>query len=157
MDIVNFQSFPYFRQGSVGCVEECISRCIVLWSDPFSFHYPPEGFDNVQMRGIRRNVEDKKSSSFPNGTHLSDYCVSVHASIVKYDKCLFVKPERELFEEISDFDRINRLTYIEAFETVVTASHPKDIEPFGSFRWYIYVFHLYFVCCEDTTVLLYVK
>lgn len=140
MRIVNSQSFPYCRQCSVGCVEERISRGIVLWSDPFSFHYPPEGFDNVQMRGIGRNVEDKESSLFPDGAPLSDYCVSVHACIIEYHKCLFVESEGELFEEIGDLRGINRFTCTEAFEAVVTTSHPKDIESFCSFRWYIYVF-----------------
>ena len=140
MRIVNFHPFPYCRQRSVGCVEERISTGIVLWSNPFAFHYPPEGFDNVQMRGIGRNVEDKESSFFPDGASVSDYCVSVHACIVKYDKCLFVESKGELFEEIGDFGGINRFTCTETFEAIVTTGHSKDIEPFCSFRWYIDVF-----------------
>lgn len=140
MRIVNSQSSSYCSQRSVSCVEECVSRCIVLWPDPFPFHHPPKGFYNIQMRGVWRNIEYKESSFFPDGTHVSDYCVSVHACIVEYNKCFFVESEGELFEETGDFSGINGFTCTEAFKSVVTVGHPKDIESFGFFRWYIYVF-----------------
>lgn len=140
MRIVNFQPSPYCSQGSVGCVEEHVSTRIVLRPEPFPFHYSPKGFCNVQMRGIGWNIEEKEASLFPERTPLPDFRISVHAGIVKYNKRLFVKAKRELFEETDDFIGINGFTGTETFKMVVPTCHSKDIEPFSSFRWYIYVF-----------------
>jgi hypothetical protein len=95
MGIVNSQVSPDRSQGPVRCIEECISAGIVMWSDPFPFHYPPKRLGNVQMRGIRRNVEQKESPFFPNGTHLPDFSISMYAGIIEHDKCLFLESERE--------------------------------------------------------------
>ena len=140
MRIVYFQISPDCRQGPVRGIEERVRAGIVLWPEPLSFHYPPKGLDNVQVRGIGRDVEKKEPSFFPDRAHLPNFCIPMHAGIVEHDKGLFVDSEGILFEKINDFLGINGLTRAETLEAVVAVNHSKDIEPFGSFRWYIYVF-----------------
>lgn len=140
MRIVYFQISPDCRQGPVRGIEECIRTYIVLRPEPLSFHYPPKGLDNVQMRGVGRDVEKKESSLFPDRAHLPNFCIPVYAGIVEHNKGLFVDPEGILFEKINDLLGINRLIRTETLEAVVAVNHSKDIEPFGSFRWYIYIF-----------------
>lgn len=119
---------------------ERIRTGIVLRPEPLSFHYPPKGLDNVQMRGIGRDVEKKESSLFLGRAHLPNFCIPVYAGIVEHDKGLFVDSEGILFEKINDLLGINGLIRTETLETVVAVNLSKNIEPFGSFRWYIYIF-----------------
>ena len=49
----NSQGIPDSRQCPIDGVKEVVATCIILRSDPFGFHYPPQGFRKVQVRGIR--------------------------------------------------------------------------------------------------------
>lgn len=140
MRIVNSQPFPYFCQRSVCGIEKFISGGIILWSEPLPFHYPPESLDNVQMRGVGRNVEDKKPSLFPNRTPLSNLGIPVYTGVVEHNNCLFVDSEGIVFEKVDHLSGINRFTCTEAIEVVVTVNHPKYIQSLGSFRRYKYIF-----------------
>lgn len=141
MRIVNFQIFADCRQRPVRCIEERVSAGIVLWPEPFAFHYSPKGFDNVQMRGIRRDVEEKESSFFPDRAHLSDFSISMHAGIVEHNKCFLVDSKGDLFEEADNFLGINGFTCAETFKMVIPVNHTEDVEPFGSLRSNIDVFY----------------
>ena len=55
----NSQCIPDSRQCPIDGVKEVIATCIVLRSDPFGLHYPPQGFRKVQVRGIRRKVKEE--------------------------------------------------------------------------------------------------
>ena len=139
MRIVNFQTFPYFSQQPVGGIEKCITGGIILWSGPLPFHYPPKSLDNIQMREVWRNVEDKESPLFPNRTHLSNLDIPVYTGIVKRHNCLFVNSEGILFKKVDNLSDINSLTCAEDLEAVITVNHPKDIQSFSSFRRYKYI------------------
>lgn len=140
MRIVDFQIPPDCRQYSVGGIEERVRTGIILRSEPLPFHYPPKGLDNVQVRGIGRDVEKKKSPLFPYRAHLPNFCIPVHAGIVKNYKGLFVDPEGILFEKINNLLGVDGLTRGETLEAVVPVNHSKDIKPFGPFRWDMHVF-----------------
>ncbi len=140
MCIVDIQISSDCGQGSVCGIEERVRRGITLWSEPLSFHYSPKGFDYVQVRRIRRDVEKEESSLFPYRAHLPNFCIPVHAGIVKDDKSLFVNPEGILLEKINNLLSVYVLTRREAFKVVVSVNHSKDIESFGSFRWDMHVF-----------------
>ena len=49
----NTQGIPDSRQCPIDGVKEVVATCIILRSDPFSFHYSPQGFCKIQVRGIR--------------------------------------------------------------------------------------------------------
>ena len=140
MRIVDSYTTPDCGQHSVCCVEKCFSTGVVLWPDPFSFHYSPKGFYNVQMWGVWRNIEQKKSSFFPHRTHESDHFISVYAGIIKHYKRFFVDFERILIKKVENLFGINRFTSAESLKMVVAINHPKNIQSFSSFRWYIHVF-----------------
>ena len=128
------------RHDSVRGIEERVGTGIVLRPKPLAFDYPPKDLDNVQVRGIGRDVKKKKSSFFPYRAHLPNFCIPVDTGIVKDNKGLFVDSEGILFEKINDLLGIDGLTRTETLEAVVAVNHSKDIEPSGPFRWYIYVF-----------------
>ena len=140
MIIFNPQSLSDGRQHSVGYIEECVRRGIILWSEPFPFHDAPKSFCNIQMRGIWRDVEKKKASFFPYSTHLLNFCIPVNTGVIKHNKRLFFEPKGKLVKKIYNLSSVNRLTSTEPFETILTINHSEDIKPFGSsFRRYIYI------------------
>lgn len=139
MCIVNSYTIPDSSQRPVCCVEESICTGVVLSPEPFSFHHSPQGFGNVQMRGIWRDVKQEESPFFPNRAHESDNLIPVYTGIIEHNKRLFVDPEGILIKKFEDLFGINRLTGTEPFKVIITINHPKNIEPFCSFRWYIYI------------------
>jgi hypothetical protein len=89
MDIVYYRLISDSRQRSVSSIEERIGTRVILRSEPFSFHYFPKGFRNVQMRGIWRNIEEEETSLFPDGAHFPNSGIFVRTDIVKDNKSLF--------------------------------------------------------------------
>lgn len=140
MSKVNIELHPYSRQSSVGSIKERFCGDIVLWSEPFSFHYSPQGLNNIQMRGVWWNVEKKESPFFPDGTHPLYFLITMNTGIVKHDKCLPVEFEREAVKKPNHFVRINRFRGTESFKTIVPVNHTKDVEAFGLFNRSIHIF-----------------
>ena len=140
MCIVYFQSFPYFCQYSIGGIEKVFSTGIILRSEPLSFHDSPKRLSNVQVWRIRRNVEKKKSSFFPDRSSFSDLCVSMYACIIQYNKRFFINFERILLKKVDHFPCINGFMCAETFKVIMATDHSKDIQPFRSFGGYIYIF-----------------
>ena len=79
----NSQGIPDSRQCPIDGIKEVVATCIILRSDPFGFHNPPQGFCKVQMRGIRREIKEKKSAFLPQHPQFSYLLVSMYARIVK--------------------------------------------------------------------------
>jgi len=132
MIIINRQSLSNCRQRSVSSIEECVSTSIILWSDPFSFHHPPQGFGNIQMRGIGRQIEKKKSPFFPYWTHFFHLFTSMNSGVIKYNKCLFYESEGKAIEKADNLPAINRLIGRKSFKMIISAGHSEDIKSFGS-------------------------
>jgi hypothetical protein len=109
-------------------MEERVRAGIILWSDPLPFQYPPKGFNSVQLWGIWGNIEKEEPPFFPDGLHLPDILIPVHAGIVEYGKCLWGYPERILFGEINGLWGVYGFTNTETFKMVVSVNHPEDIE-----------------------------
>ena len=82
----NSQCIPDSRQCPIDGVKEVIATCIVLRSDPFGLHYPPQGFRKVQVRGIRRKVKEEKPTFLPQCSQFPYFLVPMYARIVKHDK-----------------------------------------------------------------------
>ena len=70
MRIVDFHISPDCRPRPVDWIEERISTGVFARSKPFPFHYSPKSFGNVQMRGIRRNVRERRQSSRHQWIHM---------------------------------------------------------------------------------------
>lgn len=82
----NSQGIPDSRQYPIDGIKEVVATCIILRSDPFGLHYPPQGFRKVQMRGIRRGVKEKKSAFLPLFSQFPYFLIPMYARIVKHDE-----------------------------------------------------------------------
>ena len=123
------QGIPDNRQCPIDGIKEIVATCIILRSDPFGFHYPPQGFCKVQMRGIRRKVKKKKSAFLPQHPQLLYLLVSMYACIVKHDEGVFLNAQGKGIEVFNDLVRVNAFSRGEPMVAVVPVNHAEDVDP----------------------------
>ena len=136
----NIQLCPYSCQNPISGIKKRFCSGIVLWSEPFPFHNTPKSLHNVQMRRIRRDVEEKETPFFPNRTHSFYFLIMVYTCIIQHDKCLSVGLERESVEKIDNFLCIDRFAGTEPFKVVILVNYAKDVKLFGFFNRNVDIF-----------------
>lgn len=80
---VNIQLCSYRCQSPVDSIKKQFSSDIPLWSDPFPFYNTSQSLNNIQMKRIRGNIEEKATSFFPYGTHSLYFLITAYTCIVK--------------------------------------------------------------------------
>lgn len=125
---INRDSFSNISQRSVDCVEECVFRNIILWSNPFSLENPPKCFSNIQMWRIWRKIEQKESTSLPKVTQSFYFSIPVDRGIVKDNKCTFFNFERKPIQKINDFICVDTFCGRESIVSVIAVYHSEDVE-----------------------------
>lgn len=129
MSKFNSQGIPDSRQCSIDGIKEIIATCIILRSDPFGFHYPPQGFSKVQMRRIRWKVKEKKSAFLPQHPQFLYLLVSMYACIVKHDEGVFLNGQGKGIKVFNDLVRVNAFSRGEPMIAVVPINHAEDVDP----------------------------
>ena len=133
MRVINKQRCLYRSQSPVGCVEEGVGGCVILWAYPFAFQHTPERHCDVEMRRIWRQVEEEESPAFPHGSQLFCGVASVNACIVKHDNHVSCfRPKGQPVEKVGHQIGCYAPPRREAFVAVVSGCHSKDVEP-GNF------------------------
>ena len=140
MSKFNSQGIPDSRQCSIDGIKEIVATCIILRSDPFGFHYPPQGFSKVQMRRIRWKVKEKKSAFLPQHPQFLFLLVSMYACIVKHDEGVFLNGQGKGIEVFNDLVRVNAFSRGDPMIAVVPINHAEDVDPLCLPRWNIHVF-----------------
>ena len=116
-------------QSPVGCVEEGIGGQVVLRTYPLAFQHAPQGLRDVEMRRIRREIEEEKPSAFPNGSHLLHDAAAVDAGVVKHDDGVPLPgPEGKHVEEVRQPVCGYAAPRCEAFVSVVPCGHAEYVE-----------------------------
>lgn len=136
----NTQGIPDSRQCPIDGVKEVVATCIILRSDPFSFHYSPQGFRKVQVRGIRWKVKEKKSAFLPQFSQFPYFLVSMYARIVKHDERIFLYVQGKGVKVFNDLVRVNTFSRGEPMIAVVPVYHAEDVDPLCLLGWDIHVF-----------------
>ena len=85
MGVVDEQRSTDRSQSPVGCVEEGVGGQVVLRTYPLAFQHAPQGLRDVEMRRVRREIEEEEPSAFPNGSHLLHDAAAVDAGVVEHD------------------------------------------------------------------------
>lgn len=125
----NSQGIPDSRQCPIDSVKEVIATYIVLRSDPFGFHYPPQGFCKIQVRGIRRKIKEEKATFLPQCPQFPYFLVSMYARIVKHDEGVFLNVQGKGIEAFNDLVRVNAFSRGEPMIAVVPVNHAEDVDP----------------------------
>ena len=129
MRVVNEEYCSDGSQGPVGGVEEEISGLVVLRSYPLALEYAPQRLGDVEVRRVRREVEEEKPSALPNGPHLLHGLASVDAGVVKHDDGVpFPRFEGQPVEEVGQLVGGYAAPRGEAFVSVVPCGHAEYIE-----------------------------
>ena len=136
----NTQGIPESRQCPVDGVKEVVATCIILRSDPFSFHYPPQGFHKVQVRGIRWKVKENKSAFLPQFSQFPYFLVSMYARIVKHDERIFLYVQGKGVKVFNDLVRVNTFSRGNPMIAVVPVYHAEDVDPLCLWGWDIHIF-----------------
>ena len=136
----NSQSIPDSRQCPIDGIKEVVATRIILRSDPFGFHYPPQCFRKVQVRGIRRKIKEEKPTFLPQCPQFSYLLVSMYARIVKHDERVFLNAQGKGFEVFNDLVRVNAFSRGEPMIAVVPVYHAEDVDPLCLLGWDIHVF-----------------
>lgn len=124
----NSQCIPNSRQYPIDGVKEVVVTCIVLRSDLFGLHYPPQGFRKVQVRGIRRKVKEEKPTFLPQCSQFLHFLVPMYASIVKHDECISFCAQGKFIEVLNDLVRVNAFSRGESMIAVVSVYHAEDVD-----------------------------
>lgn len=124
----NSQCIPNSRQYPIDGVKEVVVTCIVLRSDLFGLHYPPQGFRKVQVRGIRRKVKEEKPTFLPQCSQFPHFLVPMYASIVKHDECISFCAQGKVIEVLNDLVRVNAFSRGESIIAVVSVYHAEDVD-----------------------------
>ena len=124
----NSQSIPDSRQCPIDGIKEVVATRIILRSDPFGFHYPPQCFRKVQVRGIRRKIKEEKPTFLPQCPQFSYLLVSMYARIVKHDERVFLNAQGKGFEVFNDLVRVNAFSRGEPMIAVVPVYHAEDVD-----------------------------
>lgn len=136
----NSQSIPDSRQCPIDGIKEVVATRIILRSDPFGFHYPPQCFRKVQVRGIRWKIKEEKPTFLPQCPQFSYLLVSMYARIVKHDERVFLNAQGKGVEVFNDLVRVNAFSRGEPMIAVVPVYHAEDVDPLCLLGWDIHVF-----------------
>ena len=139
MRVVNEQIFSSRHQCPVGGAKKRICTHVIHRSDPFSLQYSPECFRNVQMRGIRRQIEKEKSSFLPEVTQLSYFMIAVDTGIIKYDKGVLTCTERKCIRKTDNLVSGDTLGSAKTFIMILAVNHSEDVESCCSLGWDAYL------------------
>lgn len=126
---VNFHSISQCCQRSVNGIEQCLCTSIILWSDPFCFQYTPKRFNNVHVRRVRRQIEQKKPSIFPYFSALLYFFIAVDARVIQYNECLAIYSQGDFINELNKFISSNTFGGCKSQIVVIAVNHSKYIQP----------------------------
>lgn len=126
--------FSDICQASVGSVEQFVFFEVVIGLEPFFFEFSPKGFCQVQLRGVRRQEENKKPSLLPKLHAFTDDFRSVHPCAVKDDKRLFADLKGELLQLLADKTSVDVLLGCSPMALVVAAYQAKTVDLVPFFR-----------------------
>ena len=102
--MVNEERYTDRSLGSVGCIEDGVGGRLVLRADPLALQHAPHGFRDVEVRRVRREIEEEESLAFPNRPQLLDGVTVVDAGVVKHDDGVSCPlPEGQPVEEVCRF------------------------------------------------------
>ena len=129
MRVVDEQRSSDGGQSPVSGVEEGVCGLVVLRAYPLALKDAPQSLRNVEVRRVRREVEEEKPSALPNGPHLLHGLAAVDAGVVKHDDGVPLPgPEGKHVEEVRQPVCGYAAPRREAFVSVVPCGHAEYVE-----------------------------
>ena len=130
---------PESSQRSVGSVKQGVCGCIIRWAEPFSFEYAPQCFCYIQMRTVRWQEKEEKTSLLPDRSEFGNEFTAMNARIVQNYKRVFLNTERKAVKEISNLISCYAFGCAKSFVAVIAVNHAEYVEPIPSLGRYVYI------------------
>ncbi len=115
-------------QGSVCSVKQGVCGHIVRRTEPFAFEYTPQSFGYIQMRTVRRQEKEEKTSFLPYGPEFGNELPPMDACIIQNHKRCFLNSERKTVKEISNLISCHAFRGAETLIAVVAVNHTENVE-----------------------------
>lgn len=137
MGKIDIEFRPESSERSVGGVKQGVCGCIIRRAEPFAFEYSPQCLCYIQMRTVRRQEKEVKTTFLPYRSEFRNEFTAMDTCIVQNHKRIFLNSERKTVKEISNL--ISRYAFggAEAFIAVVAVDHAKNVEPIPPLGGYI--------------------
>ena len=148
---VYFGNGSHSSQSSVDSIEKVVFRDIVSWLYPFSFEDSPEGFGNIEVRGIGRKEKQEESSLFPDGPELPYNSAAMTLGIVKDHKGLLFNFSGECFKVVGQPLGGDGICGCETLVSAPIVHHPVDVEASFLFGRDVYLLTREFPPVRDIT------
>lgn len=102
MTKINSDILSQSSQASVGCIKEFVLFHIILRIQPFFLELSPNGFRNVQMRGVWWQESNEQSPLLPERHPFPDATGFMDACIIQYQYGFLFDVERESLQIFDD-------------------------------------------------------
>lgn len=109
--------------------EQSVLISIVMWLNPFPFQYPPESFGDIEVRGVRREIEYVESSVFPSLKTVPHLAAPVDSGVVQHHHCFLCNVEGEVFHIFDEPVGVYVFCGCESVVNAVAVYQPEDVEP----------------------------
>lgn len=109
--------------------EQGVFISVVMRLYPFPLHYSPESFSDVEVWGIRREIEYVETSVLPSLKTVLYLAALVYGRVVENHNGLFRDSEGEAFHEFYKPVGVYVFGGCEAVVNAVAVYHSEDVEP----------------------------
>lgn len=137
MGKINIEFRPESGQRPVGRIHQGVCGCIIHRSEPFAFEYSPQSLGNIQVWAIWRQEKQEQSPFLPYRSEFGNEFSSMDTCVVKNNKGIPLDFEGKAVKKVCDFIGCNAFGGREAFITVITVNHSKNVEPISPLGRYI--------------------
>ena len=108
--------------------EQAMFISIVMWLYPFPFQYPPKGFGDIKVRGIRRKIEYVEASFLPSLKTVLYLAALVDRRVIQNDHSLLADAKREVLHKFNEPVRVYVLLCSETMIDTIAVNHSEDVE-----------------------------
>ena len=122
-------------QNFSGCFMKCTPAAIMVGLKPHSLKESPYRLGDVEVRGIRREVENVKAPFLPLRDLACDFSFTMNRCIVKHQESRPVDPSGEIVQPFSETVAGDGVRGVESFIFTARGHDSEDVQPVLAFGW----------------------
>ena len=122
-------------QNFSGCFMKCTPTAIMVRLKPHSLKESPDGLGDVEVRGIRREVENVKAPFLPLRDLACDFSFTMNRRIVKHHESRPVNPFGKTVQPFSEPVAGYGLRGVESLVFTVRGHDSEYVQPVLAFGW----------------------
>ena len=116
-------------QNYFGSIMECAPAAVMVRLEPHSLKESPDCLSDVEVRGIRRKVEDVESPFPPLRNFPRNLSLAVNRGIVKHHESRQVNPSGETVQPFRKSVAGDGIRGVESFIPTIRGYDSEDVQP----------------------------